>query len=371
MHLFLIALSLNGQKIQTFTIERWEDAKWNNWQKGTYSYDENDFLSHHLYQNWNKVTLSWKDYSQSTFSNTVEGKIDESEFQMWDTVVAGWVNTSKEKYSYHVSGKPSVQISQQWGADVWHDFFKRESSYDENNYLINELTRIWDTSKIEWKKSTQVEYVNNTDGTINEYTTQYWSELNASWVISGRATYSYKNPEKPTMIVWQSYINEKWIYNLKINYNYDANGFLIHSQSEIWDEIEGKWVLKDQSNTVNNNDGTIQETINQSWDANKNAWVNTARYTYRYETTVGFELLNKKCLKLYPNPTQGNFTVDLVGFDGNSFVNIINTQGQVVKKIKTHQNRLFFIFENQIPGLYIIEVINNGKRYVRKFQSLN
>ncbi|MCB0400783.1 MAG: T9SS type A sorting domain-containing protein [Flavobacteriales bacterium] len=78
------------------------------------------------------------------------------------------------------------------------------------------------------------------------------------------------------------------------------------------------------------------------------------------EKTLGFQL--------FPNPTNGYFTVNLNEMAGSGPVpiTIINAMGQVVEEqFVVNQNRIDFKLK-QPPGIYFVNVVSKENRYTRK-----
>ncbi len=91
-------------------------------------------------------------------------------------------------------------------------------------------------------------------------------------------------------------------------------------------------------------------------------------------STIGIKeenTINDK-VKIFPNPSNGQFQVDLTQLNGNaSIANIYNAVGQLVKT--THFNdsnhQLSYNFTDQKDGLYLLEILTvNNERIIKKLQ---
>ncbi len=67
---------------------------------------------------------------------------------------------------------------------------------------------------------------------------------------------------------------------------------------------------------------------------------------------------------IYPNPTNGMFTIALT--NNNSFVEILNTVGQVVYSKNTTSNITNIELNNVAKGSYMVRVTNNGTQTIEK-----
>jgi hypothetical protein len=76
-----------------------------------------------------------------------------------------------------------------------------------------------------------------------------------------------------------------------------------------------------------------------------------------------------KLFKVYPNPTTGEFTLELMKVDpqSNVSVNIYGMQGNKIQStVQAARKRYTFNLSGNNPGLYMIQVINNGETGVAR-----
>jgi hypothetical protein len=59
---------------------------------------------------------------------------------------------------------------------------------------------------------------------------------------------------------------------------------------------------------------------------------------------------------VYPNPTSGNFTVELNQFDGSATIEIVDVQGRIVMTKFATLNKIEFTTDTFLSGLYIVRV---------------
>lgn len=73
--------------------------------------------------------------------------------------------------------------------------------------------------------------------------------------------------------------------------------------------------------------------------------------------------------RVYPNPTTGEFTLELLKFEesSNISVNIYGMQGDKIHSAELPAgNRYTFNLANRKPGIYLIQVIENDKTGVMR-----
>ncbi len=82
---------------------------------------------------------------------------------------------------------------------------------------------------------------------------------------------------------------------------------------------------------------------------------------------VGISELNENNITVYPNPSEGKFTLESTLVIGNSLlVNVYNVLGEIVYQSSTKQlNNLKIDLSNEADGIYFVE-IKTGDRTVRK-----
>ena len=81
------------------------------------------------------------------------------------------------------------------------------------------------------------------------------------------------------------------------------------------------------------------------------------------------EIAEGKTTNLYPNPTSGNFTLEVTGFESEvpTIVEILGTMGErvFINKVKG-ETTLHFNFEDRPAGIYIVRVLNGDDVSVQK-----
>ncbi len=67
-------------------------------------------------------------------------------------------------------------------------------------------------------------------------------------------------------------------------------------------------------------------------------------------------------IKLYPNPANESFTIDLLQFYSSlNSVHLFNMQGKLVKSVNEFDNQLTTISTKELSnGLYLVQLVNNN-----------
>lgn len=78
--------------------------------------------------------------------------------------------------------------------------------------------------------------------------------------------------------------------------------------------------------------------------------------------TVGLDEIITTAVKLYPNPNNGNFFIDLAGVNETTMVQVYNATGQLVEEFSINSSGQVAISENLQAGIYHVVVSNAGTR---------
>lgn len=200
-------------------VQTWSLDHWSNYTATSYTYDtygyidsvltqlsyndipfQNNSLSINIHnsdgaleqtinQNWNNTTTSWNNYSKKSFIYNTRKTIDTAITSLWNQSTGLWQFNTQSVYTYTGTGKLFFYINQDWQTSQWVNHWQYTNSYDNYGFVSNVSGEIWDG--FDFEKYNQNTYKNNSDGTINQHVTQYWSTTINNWVNSNRATYSY------------------------------------------------------------------------------------------------------------------------------------------------------------------------------------
>ncbi len=82
--------------------------------------------------------------------------------------------------------------------------------------------------------------------------------------------------------------------------------------------------------------------------------------------TLGVEEFASNALEIYPNPTQGQFTLLLKEITGESQITVYNIIGGVVKSFKTKKTTIDMDLSQFSSGMYLVDIKNGNKKIVKK-----
>jgi hypothetical protein len=78
------------------------------------------------------------------------------------------------------------------------------------------------------------------------------------------------------------------------------------------------------------------------------------------------QIVKEKGMKVYPNPNNGEFTIELTGFD-SAELQLCNLTGRIIYRVKQiHQNELSLDLSHLEQGIYLLKAIDREKQIVKK-----
>jgi hypothetical protein len=318
-------------------------------------YDEPNVQQEYRFDN-NKKVFELLTYTTSYFDTTLSEK-----FEFYN----GDLQTPDSTYHY----------KRDYGSGELELF--RIYKYSKDNSVIEEFQFRWDNAYSEWDTNTSNKYDYSFDG-----------DLLVQYVI-------YTGNNTSNGIFWKN--ANKFIYE------YTYFGELEHSYNYKWNNVNSRWeLIGEHTNEYNveenivlskriNNDpqtGTYKERLKWEYTydtVNKKIEQNTyqnsfgtygpsvERTTYFYsvpdtssESTSVHEMVNNEEIQIYPNPSEGQITMELKGFIHPIKIRVLNTAGQTIysdSKI-IHETHSFNL--SGPGGIYFLEITSGSSRFYRK-----
>lgn len=85
-----------------------------------------------------------------------------------------------------------------------------------------------------------------------------------------------------------------------------------------------------------------------------------------FTTTLGNEGFETVKMSVYPNPSDGNFTIKLPNITGESLIEIYTLEGRLIFTKKTIENNVEVNLNNSDNTILMLKVTNSGKEFVTK-----
>lgn len=142
-------------------------------------------------QNWNTITSLWENSNRYIFTYNNDKTINTEIAAIWNNTTSLWTDDQQQTYTYNGTGKLLSYLTQQWQSTQWINQSLNTNIYDGNIFLTNSLTQFWDGSN--WANSSQINYSNNSDGSVQTEVIQDWDTGNNTWTNNTQRTYSYSS----------------------------------------------------------------------------------------------------------------------------------------------------------------------------------
>jgi hypothetical protein len=223
---------------------------------------------------------------------------------------------------------------------------------------------MWDQNN--WTNTSLTDYLYNSNGTINQETTQIWNKSTNQWQNYSQDTYTYNGSKKVLTKTTSNWEDNQWVTAYLDTYSYTANDVLTNILEQNWNKTLLNWKNREQTNYIYNQDGTIHQEIRERWNESKNLWNNWLRATFEYDKNLGIADLTKSQLKIFPNPTTDFINVHLEE-SNDTKVSIIDALGSVILKENFVGNDFSVNVMNLNKNVYFIKLENGEKTQVKKF----
>ena len=265
--------SIKSQKIDTTTTLEWDSTThlFKNNAQQVFNYNGACYLTRYVYSFWDSASDSYIKYYRTTNSLFGNNATSQSQTQLWDDVAKKWDNYQKGIYTYTTSQKlPSSVLYQdyQTSNSSWLNSRLYTYTYDPNGNNTNILIQEWKTSSSSWSNLFQNQYTFNTNNLMTSFIQLTWNATNNVWINFNKIDYSYLSNNKllqDSGKKWSSAISN-WINTYRSQYFYDLNNFLKIWEYNAWDTSAANYLKSQQYQYTNNANGDAVETLTLNWN---------------------------------------------------------------------------------------------------------
>lgn len=291
--LFLMA-DVSSQNIDAILTESWTNSSWAHDTRTLNTYDGNNYLTNSLSQTWDADLAFWTNVFQSNFTNNPDGTVSQIIGQFW--AGDGWGDSTRITYTYTAFGEELTVVSEYWAGTDWLPITKKTNTYDGSEYLTHTLVQSWDIISSSWQNSSQSNYTNNANGTVNQVIDQTWNPVTSSWDNFEKTNFTYNAVLAAISQTWEG----SWVNDTRITNTYNGAN-LTNSLSQDWDVAESIWANNSQDNYTYTG-SLIYQIVSQVWESG--AWVNVYRTTFTYSPLAIQRFDSQKGITAYPVPAQ-------------------------------------------------------------------
>jgi hypothetical protein len=311
-------------------------------------------------------------------------------YKQWEPSEFRFTGGQRSTYIYDENGRLHVQFNQLWDtlAQSWLKAYYEQHYYYQNNLDSVKLTKIWDNSAGQYINSLLIHYLYNGQQALTEELVQSFSGGN--WINYQRTEVSYTDFGKEDEIVeyvWLESVNQ-WFEHKKTVFLYNGQQLLTTKTDYQWDGAE--WFNTRLVSYDYNQEGLIEERLDQYWSFAFDEWANASRTIYTYDenqnrkvysyfTWITFsnewrnEYREEKFwsffessnvfrpdvpqLNIYPNPATDAIAYVFSGRSdiyGKAEIFVYDQSGKFVKKIENEGHSGMLSIAGFKPGNYLI-----------------
>ncbi len=322
----------------------YENGKWTPQQRGDYKYDDAGNITEEMISQWDAASSEWKQLVKNVAVwDNLKRQTDFASYQ-WDGTA--WIGNGERKIFQYCDDSPDKYALNGWyvwdeEANDWFWYMKREFEWNQDGQLIcqtesyfNKDSGAWDGcyewyNKKMYNKQTVINYDSKkriTDETYSEaheigvFTkmsgiVREWYDLDdggSKEVISTRVFRNSSEPWDENVVLQDSTIKlyntsglqtymEEWhirgaagpLFKYQKNENsYDDNGHLVSEYTyKPGQENPDEWSGVTGIDYTRDADGNVLEQVSVKWQSGEDVWVNSNRFSNKYENGLQIEQL--------------------------------------------------------------------------------
>ncbi len=318
--------------VGTFDPNAWVDSTDCN-----YTYNGNNLLATTDF-NFVSPAISLKIDIDSNFYNSNKELLSTKKY-LWDDLGKKWKTIPYSETKYIYSGSLLEKIEYHRPSQIDVDSFVYYSSKKLNTQY--RFSR--NNGSINFHRNDKYTY--NSNGLTETIVTQ--KIYNGNWVNSRKETYTYNTSGDIAELVYEHYNSTTSVWDKGGSYDYSYNG-----KGEVSKKVHrsGNGQTYDSVVYVYNPNGTLKyEYFEKGY---------RAVYFYKNSTTsINNVALSNKGLTIYPNPSNGKFTVQ---FDETipATITIVDISGKPVYDIKTNSS-IDIDLSHLKKGIYVVNIASD------------
>lgn len=171
-----------------YIYQNWIGNEWVNSSRETVTYDQAGELPEEIITfSWDSGTSSWQNLYRNTYTYDNADHVTQVVQDQWTN--GSWSSKDRYSYTYTAFGEVLESKEEVYQNGNWVNFSRGTSTYDQNNLKTNELREGWNAASQSWENVTNINFVNNPDGTVHQYVAQKWEAGN--WLNEFRFTNAY------------------------------------------------------------------------------------------------------------------------------------------------------------------------------------
>lgn len=360
------AMLANAQLRLSLTVENWVNGAWQNSFLDVNEYNDNQHLIGNVYSSWNTSGSNWDEVVITENSVNAAGMVDTSILRVYSIATSTWNLSTRYVNTYSPSGKLIENTTEGYSTGSWQYETRTQFTYDANDNQIVLSYDLYDAPSSMFQPFYRSTNTIDLDGRVATTLAEYYNSDLQIWDVSTRSTNSYNANGKIAQIIHEGFTAGNWVNSGRYTFTYDASGYLVVEQRELWNANASTWRNNGQIDYTNFPSGDVQQYISQAWDINTNTWVNAQRanYTYLEFSPSVIQKQQDAGVLVYPNPVKNAIQFSL---KGNTLVSIYNSQGKFIKMQQLNAYDSKIDVSELSNGLYTVHFDSQGTQSVSKF----
>ena len=252
----------------------WNGEEWQDSLRSEYTYLDGVLVlqvnaKYHNDQ-WIGIDSTKRDLTYAVIAG--ESKLISDSTMYWSNTSNAWTGVSKTINEYDDNGNVIRTDTYIGSGNRWINDQHTENRYKDNNgnMLIYTSTLLWDGNTQKWEAvGPKKEYEYNENGRRTGSATYRWNSSLSKWIGVSRSMEIYSGDVLEVKYIYQWLAaDETWIYNTKLEYEYDSGHKIAEikstydAQNTTWNYVEKERYIYSENGALT---GTIVEVWNGSW----------------------------------------------------------------------------------------------------------
>jgi hypothetical protein len=243
----------------------WHTTDWVNDYRYTYAYSPDEKQAGSVYYYWN---AEWDTGSVGVYTYDLQGRLSQ---EYWQYLSGGsYYNEELDLYTYLPSGKLGEWVTQTWTGTEWMNSWRTLYTYDASDRPIESIDQQWSTDH--WSR---------------------YKRITRTYDLTGNAIVD---------TLFDPLSGSSWTLDGKIDYTYDASGYLIE---ELWSDYAGIWMQAYRYTYTNDLQGVVLQWVCEVYRSSKWTLDGRTLYTYGIPTSTQESadvVPSEWILSSHPNP---------------------------------------------------------------------
>lgn len=345
---------------QTYTrtgyYQTWDTATstWNDEMRLTHLFQPSG--GRVLASTYDSLDVQWQPKKQVAFHYGTADVLDSIVIRLWDDGEMAWENSELKTATFNGGTSPISQQDHVWNGSSWVATYKYDHTYDVNGHLVRTQSSRWNGAWVLYGRDTL-----ELDGSGNPIVNRSDTLNGTIWeMVSVDSTWYNGSGQRTETTTWISFFG-MFIPSSITAWSHGADGEIDSIQTFLyWPNpapIPYLLELRTQAG-----DGLLNQTFqrNQAIPSPQPDWLNYFRWIFD-ETGAGVAEWAPSPVRIWPNPSDGRFTMACDGADRHSQARVYDAVGrQIGGAVRADgAGRFTLDLDGEAPGIYRV-IVSGG-----------